>query len=179
MRRRVGRIAEGIDHARRAVAVALELEDLRRLSRGRDALGELYMAASDLDHASTVYTLMAEEALPYADLEPSDLVAARIGVGRVATLRGDWEAARASLEEAAALRAARGDAYLEGETLRNLAELRLAHGPAHFGDAADCAARAYQLHADHGRQYAAARARQTLALAMGSDEAAAARLGPP
>jgi len=176
MSRRVGRIAEGIDHARRAVTVALELGDLRRLSRGRDALGELYLAAGDLDHASTVYTLMVEEALPYADLEPSDLVAARIGVGRVATLRGEWEAARASLEEAAALSAARGDAYLEGESLRYLAELHLAHGPAHHEDAADCAARAHQLHADHGRQYAAERARQTLVQAMGSEEEAAERL---
>lgn len=179
MSRRVGRIAEGIEHARQAVSVALELGDLRRLSRGRDALGELYLAAGDLDRAAKVYSLMVDEALPYADVEPSDLIAARIGAGRVATLRGDWAAAQSSLEAAAALSAARDDAYLEGESLRYLAELHLARGPEHHGDAADCAARAHQLHADHGRQYAAERARQTLVQAVGSEEAAAERLQPP
>jgi len=68
------------------------------------------------------------------------------------------------------------NAYLEGESLRYLAEMHLARGAGHAGEAARCAVEAHLIHTARGRAYAASRARQTLAAALGGEEEAAAWL---
>lgn len=172
MCRRDGRLEAGIAHARRALDVAVRIDDPRRLTRCLDALGELYLAAPDLAAADLIYARMVAVAEPYAGVDAADFVAAEIGRGRVWTALGRWADAAASLERALDLSRQAGMAYLEAEACRYLAEHCLALPEREAARAAELAARAWTLHTGLGRTYTAGLAWRTLVAAAGSEATA-------